>query len=276
MDSALNHDKPSNPSYPVYPSKIMVYLFIFWLALFGKQRSFHRDSLRMMGKLRPPLRVWGADRIPNQLPCLITLNHYNRPGFNAMWIGMAVSSVARREIHWLMTSAWTFEGMWYAPLARKISQWVIRRLAVIYGMTTTPPNPPDPADAADRGTAIRRLMAYIRHTPAPLIAITPEGRDFPRAVLGYPPPGFGRLAGLLAQRNFVILPAGIYEHDGALCLRFGTPYRLKNLPAFSKQELDRKYSLAVMARIASTLPAHLQGEYACYQNTLHEIVEDLP
>lgn len=228
----------------------------------------------MIGKLRPPLQVWAAERIPQNIPCLITINHYNRPGFNAMWIGMAVSSAAPKEIHWLMTNAWTFEGRWYAPIAMQISKWIIGRLALVYGMTTTPPNPPKPSDAVERGVAIRRLMAFIRRSSAPLLAITPEGQDFSGAVLGLPPSGFGRLADQLAKMGFVFLPAGIYEQEGALCLRFGTPYRFKHVSGLSKQAMDQLYSRAVMARIAPTLPPHLRGEFTDNTDNLEDIVED--
>ena len=160
-----------------------------------------------------------------------------------------------------MTSAWTFPGKWYAPVGRKISELVIQRLARVYDITITPPMPPTPQEMAARTAAIRELVNYARKTQNAMIAITPEGQDFPGAILGDPPPGSGRLMRQFARMGFTILPAAIYEENGELHLNFGIPYSLKLPHELTREEVDRTVSRLVMERIAALLPPALQGKY---------------
>jgi hypothetical protein len=48
---------------------------------------------------------------------------------------------------------------------------------------------------------------------------------------------------------------GVFEEDGALCLRFGPPFELAVPAALPTLELDRAISRQVMAQIARQLPS---------------------
>ena len=82
----------------------------------------------------------------------------------------------------------------------------------------------------------------------------------PGGILGWPPPGGGRMILQLARNGCAILPVGACEADGAFCLSFGPSFRLDlspGLPGSHRPEASRQ----VMQRIAPLLPAHLRGEF---------------
>src|SRR5512137_950234 len=83
---------------------------------FGGQRSFREDGLACIQRLKPPLQVFGGKNIPHGGPCLITFNHYYRPGFHAWWMALGIASLVPVEMHWVMTGELTFPGKWYARL----------------------------------------------------------------------------------------------------------------------------------------------------------------
>jgi hypothetical protein len=105
------------------------------------------------------------------------------------------------------------------------------------------------------------VLAYARKESTPIIAIVPEGRDFPGGVLGWPPPGAGRFIYQLVRIGLDIVPIGIYEADGALCVSVGPSY-LPELPdGLATHERDRVMSRIVMTRIARQLPPPLRGDF---------------
>lgn len=238
---------------------------VFGLAgrvFFGGRRSFRRDGLACVGRLRPPLRLLGEEHIPRRGPALLTFNHYYRPGFRAWWMALALAAVVPAEIHFIMTGELTFPGRWYAPLGRAGSRLLLRRMAKVYDFTLMPPMPPRPWEVEARARAVRAALAYRRAHPDALLGLAPEGGDHPPlGDLTWPPPGAGRFVALLAEGNPVI-PVGIYEAGGSLCLRFGAAYTLNSPPGLPPEEKDRLAAAAVMRAIASLLPSHLRGDFA--------------
>ena len=92
----------------------------------GRRRSFRADALACVAGLQPPLQIEGREHIPPGGPCLLTVNHYTRPGLRAWWVALAasaalspqvdlpanaalsISAALPTEVHWLITSAWTY------------------------------------------------------------------------------------------------------------------------------------------------------------------------
>jgi hypothetical protein len=224
--------------------------------------------------LRPPLQVLDAEHAPAGGPGLITVNHFSRPGFQAWWIPLAVSAEVPAEVHWVMTRAWRFHNRrWSRALLVPAFGWLLGQVARVYGFTPMPAMPPAPAEAAARADAVRALLAYARRTPRPLIGLAPEGRDSPDGRLIWPPPGAGRLMGHLARAGLSIVPTGVYEAGGGLCVHFGPAYTLDDaMPpapaggmaawAASPADRDRQVSRIVMHRIAALLPLPLRGDLA--------------
>ena len=229
--------------------------------LFGGQRSFRGDARACVEWLQPPQRVFGEENIPPCGPCLITFNHYYRPGFKAWWMALALAATLPVEIHFVMTGELTWPGRWYAPLGQAGSRWLLRRFSKIYGFTSMPPMPPREKDAAARARSVRETLAFARQHPQVIIGLAPEGGDQPGGVLNWPAPGAGRFILLLAEQGFSILPVGIYEEAGEFCLNFGSPYHLEVPHGLSPGEKDRAAAHIVMSTIAARLPLRLRGNF---------------
>ncbi len=253
--------RPAQSPTPQYAYPMRLALPVAGDLLLEKPRSFRQDALRFVQKIQPPMDIRGAGNIPTHAPFLLTINHYSRPGFNAAWIAIAASAAVPVEIHWLITSAWTFPGRRLACPLRRMSEWALHRLSAVYGFTPLPPMPPDPDEVQARAIAVKRALNYARLTPNPAIGLAPEGRDNPGGTLCSPPTGLGRFAARLLSRCQQVAPVGFYEEGGCACLQFGKPFTLELPAGLDREQLDRKASQAIMAAIARELPPHLRGEF---------------
>jgi hypothetical protein len=267
--------------YPRYTYPSLGVLGLAFNVFFGGHRSFRADSKRCIERLtpqgrcaEPPLRVLGDDNIPQSGPCLITFNHYFRPGFGAWWLALAIAAVVPVEMHWIMTGELTYPGKWYAPLGMAGSRWLLSRFGKIYGHTTMPPMPPRPQDMETRARAVREMLSYVKEHPHAILGLAPEGGDQPGGRLSWPAAGVGRFGLLLASRGLRFVPVGAYEAEGALSLSFGPAYRLgaahrvgaahelSVLRGLSPDEKDRQAAKVIMEHIARQLPSHLRGDFA--------------
>jgi len=247
------------PEYPLPRSKL---LGLAVSALLGRRRSFRKDAQDLVASLAPPLQVSGGENIPENGPCLFTFNHYFRPGFGVWWVVLAISSLVPNDIHWAMTSAWTYPPGWRDRLVTPATRWAFRRVARTYGFTNMPPMPPRPSEVAERAGAVREILAYARRAPEALVGLAPEGGDQPGGLLNMPPPGSGRFILHLADLGLEIAPVGAFEADGGLCLRFGSRYRLSVLPGLPPDERDLAASQVVMGHIAELLPVAFRGGFS--------------
>jgi len=247
--------------YPRYTYPPALVLGLAANVFLGGRRSFRGDGQACIGRLVPPLRVDGAENIPSTGPCLLTFNHYYRPGFDAWWMALALAASVPAEIHFVMTGELTYPGRWYAPLGQAGSRWLLRRFAKIYGFTAMPPMPPRPRDVARRARAVRAVLAHVKAHPQVILGLAPEGGDQPGGVLNWPPAGSGRFVTLLAGMGLPLLPAGAFEDEGHLCLSFGEAYRLGLPDGPADDGRDRLAAGMVMRKIALQLPARLRGEF---------------
>jgi len=249
--------------YPRYIYPPFGFLRLAPNVLFGGQRSFRRDSQLCLEQLKPPLCVYGEENIPQGGPCLITFNHYYRPGFDAWWLALALAAVVPVDIHFVMTGELTYPGKWYAPLGRAGSRWLLRRCSKIYGFTTMPPMPPREKDVAERAESVREFLSYAREHPQAVLGLAPEGGDNPpTGALAMPSSGAGRFVLLLAGQGFPVLPMGAYEEAGEFFLSFGAAYQLEVPRGLGPDEKDRAAAQTVMSAIAAQLPPRLRGPFA--------------
>ena len=225
-------------------------------AFLGRSRSFRADAVECIRLHNTPPKIFQRQHIPGSGPCLVVTNHYNRPGFDAWWIALGISAVVPVEIHWMMTSGWTHLGV-LEPLTR----WLFPHLAQTYGFTATPPMPPKPDETAERARAVQQVLRVARQ-PGTVIGLAPEGRDHPDGVLQLPPSGSGRFIWQLSKHCRTIVPVGIFEDEGGLCLNFGDGFKLDMPPELSTRERDSWISRRVMRAIACQLPKRLRGIYA--------------
>lgn len=248
----------------MYPEYVLPRPLVTRLALavvLRQRRSFRADAQACLAALRPPLHVEGREHVPEAGPCLLTVNHYSRPGFNAWWLALAISAEVSYDVHWAITGALTYPDPVRAHVYTPASRWLLRRLAQVYGFTTLPPMPPNPAEVAERAQAVRRVLAWAQQASRPVIGLAPEGRDTRAGALEWPAPGAGRFIFHLARLGLPIVPIGAYEAEGLFCLRFGRPYRLELEPALTPDQRDRRASEMVMQRLAAELPPRLQGDF---------------
>jgi hypothetical protein len=247
--------------YPRYSYPLRLAPGLIANVLFGGERSFRRDGLACIERLKPSLQVLGKENIPQGGPCLITFNHYYRPGFSAWWMALALAASVPMDIHFVMTGELTFPGKWYAPLGMAGSRWLLKRFSRLYGFTAMPPMPPRPGDVEARARSVRAAFAYAKAHPQAILGLAPEGGDQPGGLVNWPPAGAGRFVLLLAEQGFPVLPLGCFEEAGAFCLRFGMPYRLQVPHGLGPDEKDRQAAQTVMSAIAAQLPERLRGEF---------------
>ena len=229
--------------------------------LIGRKRGFRDDARREIAALQPPLQVTGQENIPAAGPCLVTVNHYGRPGFWAWWLAFAIAAVVPAEMHWIMTREIAHRGEKRSQVLRLLTRLGIRGLGRVYGFTLMPPMPPDPAEVTERSLALRRLFTTIRSTPAPFVGLSPEGATLPGGALGWPPPGSGKMMLHMARHGLKILPTGAYETGGAFHLSFGPLYTLDLPPGLPREAADREASRLVMSRIGQQLPELMIGDF---------------
>ena len=243
---------------PRYPLLWRLLLPLSAATLRRQRRSFRREAQACTARLRPPMQILGSENIPPTGPCLVTVNHYARPGFRAWWIALGISASLPYEVHWIITSAWTYPDLLRRRSLTPATRWILQRIAARYDFSLMPPMPPDPAEAQARADAVRRVLRYAHSRPYPVIGLAPEGRDPADGRLGQPPPGVGRFIALLSELGLPILPVGVYEAPDRFCLNFGPLYPLELPPGLTPESRDQLSSRQVMLAIARLLPPILQ------------------
>ncbi len=250
------------PASPRYPNRTPTTLQIAFSVIARRPRSFRQDSHAFLDRLRPPLRLIG--KIPPRPAAgrLVLANHFRSPSFRAWWIPFALTAALDEDIHWVMANAWTYPDPLRSHLVTPLTRALFRRVGRTYSFTLMPPMPPAPHEAAARARAVRQVLHYAATRPRPQIGLVPEGGDSPQGDLAVLPPGAGRFISHLAGRGLELLPAGVFEEDGFLCLRFGEPIDGPFETRTDPETRDRLAANRVMMAIAACLPERLRGPYS--------------
>ncbi len=206
--------------------------------------------------------IEGESNLSKSSPCLIVVNHYYHPGFNALWIAVAITSILHQDIRWLITDAWTFPGRKAQRILRKISHFVLLQIASVYQFFPMPPNPPEPDFSTSAALSIRKLFRAAQTNPQPWLALAPEGRDFANGVLGMPTKGTGTVIAELSKRGYSIQPVGFFLENGVFHIVFGKAYHLILMSSFNRHQEDSFVSKKIMQSIAQLLPVELQGTFS--------------
>lgn len=245
--------------YPAYHYPPRLVMRVVRDLLLGRRRAFREDACVLAESLDGRLVVDGLEHLPQDAPCVVTFNHYARPGFGVWWLAAAIAAHLPAHTHVVMTAELTH---FFPPLGAALSRWALGRAARMYGFTPMPPMPPRPQDAPARAASVRRVLRHVDATRCPVVLLAPEGGDAPNGRLAWPPQGVGRFLLLLAGKGLQVIPAGGWEAAGALHVRFGAGCSLSVPPHLSPDEKDRAAAGAVMTRIAALLPEHLRGDFA--------------
>ncbi len=252
---------PSSEQMPGYHLPQWARGGFLWNVLVQRPRSFSSDAQASVAELRTPPMVLGAEHIPAEGPCLVTCNHYTRPGLAAWWLTLAITAAvaagrapgADPEIHWVMTAGWRFQGSrWKPRILTPATRWAFARVARVYGFVTMPPMPPVPEEMEARATGVLRTVRLARRLAQEggMVGLAPEGRDVPEG-LGEPPEEVGEFMYLLVKAGLPILAVGVTERGGRLRISFGRPFVPKIPP--SRAGHDRVIAQQVMRAIANQL-----------------------
>lgn len=245
---------------------------LIWAIAVGHRRSFAHDAQRAMQGVSIPPLVLGAEHIPAEGACLVTCNHYTRPGFGAWWIALSIAAAiakcrapgAPSDLHWVMTAVWRYpagdsgrRSDWRRRYVTPLTQWAFARVAQVYDFVTMPPMPPESGEVEARTIAVLRTVRLAQRlvSEGGLLGLVPEGRDT-GSLLGTPPEGAGDFIALLVATGMPVLPVGIAPvgtgANGRLQLSFGAPF----VPEIPRRRADRDRAVIgqVMAAIAAQLP----------------------
>ena len=245
------------PAVLLPPYRFPAWFFVRWLwtvLVLRRRRHPGRDALEMLAGVRPRPRVEGIERVPATGPCVLVMNHYERPGLRVWW-GVALMNAAVWQhrgdppMRWLMTDR--FEGFragirW--PDA--IMAWLLGRVAWAYGHL--PVAKPD-VDAAPRALVLREARRVLRD--GGVVGVTPEAASGSGPQLATAWPGSGAALAWLSSGSVPIVPVAFFEDDDArLVARVGEPFTLGRTG-------DDDGAEAVMGAIAALLPPELRGRY---------------
>jgi 1-acyl-sn-glycerol-3-phosphate acyltransferase len=229
-------------------------------AILGKRRSLARDAPRILARYGRPPRIIGAENIPADYPCILVVNHYERPGLWVGWIVAAVSAtVAERrpeganEVRWIGQGEWTEHRALGLPLPRALSRLFIRRSARVYGQIVLPLGE---SRTGGRSAAIRAAAAALA---TDCVGFFPEG--YTSHALRAAKLGSGTLLALLSRGRVPVVPVGAAEEAGRLVIRFGPPFLPPARAGAGRAELDPVLRRRMMVAIGALLPGRLWGAY---------------
>jgi hypothetical protein len=253
---------PAEPARPRRVYRFPRLPFAGWIPQFlaGRRRSFARDSRTTMDGNPPPPRVLGLEHVPPEGVFILVMNHYDRDGLPIHFCAMAVSAAVgerRRcssEIRWVITSEWYGRRVGLMPIPVWFIRWVFRRIARIYGLVVMPRAA---ERTAGRAAAIRRVAEIVR--AGETIGLVPEALG--KGILIEAVPGSGLFLLSLSRGRVPIVPAGLWEEDDALVVRFGEPFT-PEVEAGEREEQDRQARERVMVAIGRLLPEEYWGFYA--------------
>jgi len=242
----------SFPKRPLLP-------FAFDL-LFGRHRSFARDSALVTANSPYPRRFEGFERLPEDSSFVLVMNHFNRSGLNTYHAAMAVSvAVAerrpgRKELSWLLTSEWYGRRIGPINIPVAVTRWMFARVGLIYDLVVLPRRP---ELVMARASSLRRVLAALRGGP---VGITPEAAG--SGVLIEPPLGNGLFLATLSRHGYPLYPLAVFEEGSTLVLRVGQPFRLQLDHGMSREEADRRAREESMTAVGRLLPREYWGVYA--------------
>ena len=254
MLAAMPLDDGALPRYDFSP-----WFVARWLAgvvVLRRRRSLGPDARALLAGRRPRPRVEGIAHVPRGGPCIVVMNHYERPGLRVWWCAaLATAALWERRggdppVRWLITDR--FEGFRFARvrLPNALMAWLLRTIAHAYGLLLVARSE---GEAGSRSRVLREARRALRGSGT--LGVTPEAASGSGPELAEPSPGSGAALAWLSGGAAPLVPVAVFEDaDGVLVARFG--------PAFTLQRAGgEEPATAVMTAIAALLPEQLRGRY---------------
>jgi 1-acyl-sn-glycerol-3-phosphate acyltransferase len=237
------------PKLPRYTSIVPTVLLVIGTRWLNKRRSLRSDALKLTARVTPPIDYQGIENIPAGGGCLVTINHFARPGFNTAWIALGLSAALPAEVTWVMADEWVFEGNALAFLLRPVMRYLLGSINFVYSFLSMPTMVAGYAEGAEKSAAVRRVIEFARDNPQSIIGLAPEGQDSPNNGVGDLPTGSGKFIHYLNQAGFQILPVGITEKEDQLIFRIGKAYDLDVPSSVNPTEIDALVRAQVRCQI---------------------------
>lgn len=242
----MNHANHA-PTYrfsPAFVARVLASM------LLGRRRDAVRDGLSELARLGVQRRVEGLEHVPADGPCILVMNHYERPGLRVWWAAWFVlTAVAERRggeaVRWMVTDRFYGYRLLGVPIPEGLVAWFLGRIARTYGLL-----PVARADVARRGPLLRRAYRLL-HEERCALGVTPEaGNEGDGRTLVRPVRGSTASIAWLARNAVPVVPVAVYE-DGTrtLIARFGQPLDAEDL------------GTDVLVPVARLLPEELRGPY---------------
>ncbi len=230
--------------------------WLFSVAVLRRRRRLGPDSRELLRGAQPRPRVVGLERVPVEGPCIVVMNHYERPGLRVWWcaalVGAALESHRGGDppLHWLITDR--FEGFRFAglPMPDRLMAWLLGKIGDAYGLLLVAR--PD-AEVRSRSSLLREARAIVR--AGSVLGITPEAASGSGPELAAAWPGSGAALSWLSAGTTPLVPVAVRDdEDGALLATFGEPFTLERMS-------DEDGARAVMGAVTALLPRELRGVY---------------
>ena len=223
----------------------------------GRRRDLGADGRALFAGREPRPRVEGVERLPAAGPCVLAMNHYERPGMRVWWcVALATAAAAGRRggdppVRWLMTDRFEAFRAGGVRWPDAWAAWLLARVARAYDCL---PVARPGAEAAARASALREARRTLR--AGGLLGVTPEAASGAGPEIGDAWPGAGASLAWLSDGAVPIAPAAVFEDaSGRPIARFGPPFTLERGEGEAAAD-------AVMAAIAALLPPALRGPRA--------------
>ncbi|KPK47339.1 MAG: hypothetical protein AMJ77_03430 [Dehalococcoidia bacterium SM23_28_2] len=227
--------------------------------LLARRRSFLKDSRTVMAANPYPRQVRGLENVPSEGPFVLIANHYGRRGLQTYHHAMFITTVIAKHrphapnIRWVITSEWYGYHLGVVPIPVWLIRWIFRRVANLYGLVVMPRQA---SLAVGRAAVLRRLARLAQREP---VGLMPEAGG--SGTLREPLEGSGLFLRALSERGLPLVPAGVWEEDDTLVVRFGEPFALSADRKGSRQEQDRRAREQVMVAVGRLLPPAYWGYY---------------
>ncbi|MYI83671.1 MAG: hypothetical protein F4056_10490 [Chloroflexi bacterium] len=251
----MDRDPSTAPSYNFSLGYIVRWLFS--VAVLRRRRRLGPDSREMLRGAQPRPRVVGIEQVPREGPCIVVMNHYERPGLRVWWCAALVGAALEAHrggdppVHWLITDR--FEGFSFAglPMPDRLMAWLLGKIGDAYGLLLVAR--PD-AEVRSRSSLLREAREILREDS--VLGITPEAASGSGPELAAAWPGSGAALSWLSSGATPLVPVAVRDaEDGALLATFGAPFTLERMN-------DEEGARAVMGPVAALLPPELRGVYS--------------
>jgi hypothetical protein len=253
-----------NVPLPAYRFPLRFLARWLWTALVLRRgRNLGVDGLELFAGRLPRARVEGVERLPSAGPCVLVMNHYERPGLRVWWgVALVTAAVWQRRgddppVRWLMADRFRRFRLGPLPLPDALTAWGLALVARAYGMLLVARVE---EEQALRSGALLEARRELRR--GGVLGVTPEAAAHGGPEL-YPPwPNSAVALAWLSRGETPLVAVAFHDDDaGRLVARFGRPFTIDWPGLDEARAHEIELGDRVMGALAELLPPRLRGRY---------------